>query len=82
MNADLQTTIAEYLVLCAEAVEKFGTDTPELHDAVPEELQHKMRQARDNVNATMTGCSPKQHVLHLKALCHDLRLVMKRRTPC
>jgi hypothetical protein len=36
---DLQTKIAEYMSLCAEASEKFGTDLPEDNDSIPEELR-------------------------------------------
>jgi hypothetical protein len=82
MSADLASTIAECLALHAESLDKFGTDQPELHDSIPKELQDKMRQARANVSATLTGCDPAQHVLHLQALCRGLRLVMKRLKPC
>ena len=65
---DLQTTIAECLALHAEAVEKLGTEFPEQLPAIPEELRIKMQQARTNVNATLEGSDPTQHVLHLQAL--------------
>ena len=75
--SDLQTTIAEYLSLHAEAVEKSGLEEPELHPDVPDGLRTKLRQARANVNATLTGCSVEQHVLHISTLCRGLRLALK-----
>jgi hypothetical protein len=77
MSTDLQTTIAEYLSLHAEAVEKSGLEEPELHPRVPDELRQKMRQALANVNVTITGCSVEQHVLHIRTANRGLRLVLK-----
>jgi hypothetical protein len=83
MGADLVTAIPECLSLHAEAINQFGTETPEEHDSIPEELQRKMRQARANVAATLDGHNPAQHPLHLQALCRGLRLIMKRlKPPC
>jgi hypothetical protein len=78
MSSELVTAIAVCLQLHAEAVDQFGTETPEEHDSVPDELRLKMRQARANVNATLTGCGVEQHVLHLQSLCRGLRIVMQR----
>jgi hypothetical protein len=82
MTADLAPAIAECLSLHAEVVDRFGTEMPEEHDSIPEELRLKMRQARANVNATLTGCSVEQHVLHIQTLCRGLRLVMRRLAGC
>lgn len=73
----LQSAIAECLELHARAVEQFGTETPEELNGISEALRRKMRQARANVSATLSGSSPEQHVLHLQSLCRGLRLVMK-----
>jgi hypothetical protein len=78
MNADLATAIAEYLSLHAEAVERSGLEAPELHSSIPEGLRAKVLQAHANVNATLTGCSVEQHVLHISAACRGLRLLLKR----
>ena len=40
-----------------------------------------MCQARANVNVTLEGSDPAQHVLHLQALCRGLRIVLRRLTP-
>jgi hypothetical protein len=75
---DLATAIAETSALHAECLEKFGTETPEDHDSIPEGLRTKMRLARTNANAALSGCTPAEHVRHLQALCCGLRLVMCR----
>jgi hypothetical protein len=45
--------------------------------SIPAGLRMKMQQAHANVNATLTGCSVEQHVLHISTLCRGLRLVLK-----
>jgi hypothetical protein len=82
MSSDLATIIAETLALHAEAIDRFGTETPEDHDSVSTELRQKMHQARANVSATLEGSSVQQHVLHLQSLCRGLRLVMRRLSGC
>ena len=78
---ELAAVIAEMLALHAEAVEKLGTEFPEQHPEIPEELRIKMGQARINVNATLEGSDPTQHVLHLQALNKGLRIVLRRLLP-
>ena len=80
--SDLATAIAECLSAHAEAVEKFGTETPEQHENTPAGLRAKMQQARANVSATLEGSTPEQHALHIQALTRGLRLVMKRLSTC
>jgi hypothetical protein len=80
--SDLSKAIAECLALHAEAVEQFGTETPEENPALPPELQAKLAQARTNVNVTLTGSSVDQHVLHIQTLCRGLRLVMRKLSGC
>ena len=82
MNSALATAIAECLALHAECVEKFGTETPELHDSIPAELRLKMQQARANVSVTLEGSSVEQHVLHIQTLCRGLWLVMRKLNGC
>jgi hypothetical protein len=79
--SDLQAAIAECLALHAEAVDKLGTEFPEQLEGIPDELRLKMRQARANVNATLEGSAPAQHVLHLQALNKGLRFVLRRLLP-
>jgi hypothetical protein len=74
---DLSAAIAEHLALHAEAVERSGLEEPEMHPSVPDGLRAKMQQAYANVNATLTGCSVEQHVLHIRTACRGLRLVLK-----
>jgi len=78
---DLQAAIAECLALHAEAVDQLGTEFPEQLEDIPEELRQKMRQARVNVNATLEGSDPIQHVRHLQALNKGLRIVLRRLVP-
>jgi hypothetical protein len=78
---DLATAIGTCLALHAKAVEKLGTEFPEQLESIPDELRQKMRQARANVNATLAGSDPTQHVLHLQALNKGLRIVLRRLLP-
>jgi hypothetical protein len=75
---DLSQTIAECLAAHAEAVDRFGTDRPELADAIPPELRSKMQRQRAKVDATLQGDNVPAHVAHLEALTKGLRLVMRR----
>ena len=81
VSADLAAAIAECLALHAEALAKLGTDMPEQLPDIPEVLRTKMCQARANVNATLEGSNPEQHVLHVKALNKGLRIILRRLAP-
>jgi hypothetical protein len=77
----LATAIAECLALHAEAVERFGTDTPELADTVPALLRDKMQRQRQKVATSLEGNNPAVHARHVEALTKGLRIVMRRLDP-
>jgi hypothetical protein len=81
-TTNLQTAIAECLAVHAEAVEKHGTDQPELLDAIPIELREKMQRQRQKVSATLEGVDPAVHAAHVEALTKGIRMIMKRLSPC
>ena len=76
--SDLSQAIAACLQAHAEAVDRFGTDQPELLDAIPPELREKMTRQRAKIDATLQGVDPSVHAAHLVALTKGLRIVMKR----
>jgi hypothetical protein len=84
-SMNLAAVIAECLAAHAEAVDRFGTEAPELSDSIPIELREKMQRQRAKVSATLEGSDPDAHAVHVAALTKGLRLVMlrlKRLDPC
>ena len=75
---DLSQAIADCLAAHAEAVDRFGTDRPELSDTIPPALREKMTRQRQKVDATLQGDDVPAHVAHLVALTKGLRLVIHR----
>jgi hypothetical protein len=78
----LQGVIAECLAAHAEAVERLGTDQPELIDGVSSDLRDKMLRQRQKVSASLEGVDPAVHVQHVAALTKGVRLVIKRLSLC
>jgi hypothetical protein len=78
----LSQAIAECLSAHAEALDKHGTDQPELLDAIPVELREKIQRQRAKVSATLEGVDPVVHAAHVEALTKGLRFVLKRLSPC
>jgi hypothetical protein len=77
----LATAIASCLAAHAEAVERFGTATPELAVTVPIELRNKMQRQRQKVATSLEGNDPGAHAQHVEALTKGLRIVMRRLDP-
>jgi hypothetical protein len=82
MTANLLSAIGECLAAHAEAIERFGTDQPELLDTVPSDLQAKMQRQRQKVVASLEDTDPAVHTQHVEALTKGLRLVMQRLGSC
>jgi hypothetical protein len=79
---DPRAAIAECLTVHAEAIERFGTDHPELHPTVPVELRDKVQRQRVKVSVTLEGVDPISHAAHVAALTKGLRLVIRKLAPC
>jgi hypothetical protein len=77
----LQAAIAECLSLHAQAVEKLGTDQPEMLPKVPPAIRAKIATQRERVNATLSGVAPEVHVAHVESLNAGLRLILKKLAP-
>jgi hypothetical protein len=80
LSPDLATVIAECLSVHAEAMDRLGTDRPELDARIPDELRAKLIRQRANVSATLEG-DPEVHRQHVEALTLGLRVVLRRLAP-
>jgi hypothetical protein len=79
--ADLSVTIiAECLSLYAEALDKLGTDRPELDPRGDPNLRDKIIRQRAKVSSSPEG-DPDQHRLHVESLNKGLRLILRRLAP-
>jgi hypothetical protein len=77
----LQSVIAECLAAHAEAMQRFGTEQPELADVIPVELRNRMQRQRAKVASSLVGDDPAVHAQHVAALTKGLRLVMRKLDP-
>jgi hypothetical protein len=82
MPTDLAAAIASCLAAHAEAVDRFGTDQPELLDVIPTELRDKIQRQRAKVMASLMAGDPAVHAAHVEALTKGLRLIMRRLSGC
>jgi hypothetical protein len=71
----------ECLAAHAEAVERFGTEQPEIADTIPVELRDRMQRQRAKVASSLEGVDPAAHAQHVAALIKGLRLVMRKLDP-
>jgi len=77
---DLPATIAECLSVHAEAMDRLGTDRPELDDRVDPGLREKIVRQRAKVSASLEG-DPEQHRAHVESLTKGLKIVLRRLVP-
>jgi hypothetical protein len=76
----LSQVIAECLSLHAQAVDKLGTDRPELDERIDPELRNKIVRQRTKVSASLE-VDPEQHRAHVESLNKGLRIVLRRLVP-
>jgi hypothetical protein len=77
---DLPATIAECLSVHAEAMDRLGTNRPELDDRVDPGLREKIVRQRAKVSASLEG-DPEQHRAHVESLTKGLKIVLRRLVP-
>jgi hypothetical protein len=80
----LQNTLAACLAAHAEAVERLGTDRPEVVAGSNHELIGRMIRQRARVAAALAGDDPVAVARHVDALTKGLRIAMRCRAvpPC
>jgi hypothetical protein len=76
----LAAAIAECLSLHAQALDRLGTDRPELDDRVDPEFRVKVVRQRSNVSASLEG-DPELHRRHVEALNKGLSILLRRLAP-
>jgi hypothetical protein len=79
---DITVALAECLAAHAEALDRHGTDRPELSDAISVKLREKMQRQRGKVAATFENAEPEHQAVHVAALTKGLRAVMRRLCEC
>jgi hypothetical protein len=78
--SDLAAAIAECLALHAKAMDKLGTDHPELDPRVAPDFRDKIIRQWAKVSASLEG-DPEVHRLHVEALNKGVRILLRRLAP-
>jgi hypothetical protein len=78
--SNLTAAIVECLSLHAQAVDKLGTDRPELDYRIDHRLRDKIVRQRAKMSASFEG-NPEQHRAHVESLNKGLRIVLRRLLP-
>jgi hypothetical protein len=77
---ELQTAIAECLSLHAQAMDKLGTDRPELDPRIDETLREKLIRQRANVVSSLDDQAD-LHLRQVESLNKGLRIILRRLAP-
>jgi hypothetical protein len=78
---DLLDAIAECLSLHAQAINRLGTDQPELDPRVEPDFRDRLIRQRANVSMSLKGSDPEQHRRHVESLNSGLRILLRRLAP-